>query len=85
MPTQHKTPPKRSSTQVWLALCQKAGQALCYTKLNEISFLVLLSFINWPMLNYLKSSFINLPRLFFTRPLASHLTTLNDCTSFIAT
>lgn len=54
-----------SSTQVWLTFCQKAGQALNYNKLNEISFLVLLSFFNWPMLNYLKPSFINLLRLFF--------------------
>lgn len=76
MPTQPETP-KRSSAQVWLTLCQRAGQALLYTKLNEISFLALVSFINWPMLNYLKLSFINLPRLLFTRPLASHLTALN--------
>lgn len=40
MPTQHETPPRRSSPQVWLTLCQKPGQALLYTKLNQISFLV---------------------------------------------
>lgn len=74
MPTQHETPSQRGRS---LLSCQKAGQAQLHTKLNEISFLVLLSSISWPMLNYLKPSFINLPQLFFTQPLASHLTTLN--------
>lgn len=62
MPTQHETPSQRSSASP--TSCQKAGQAQLHTKLNEISFLVLLSFISWPMLNYLKPSFINLPQLF---------------------
>lgn len=60
MPTQHETPFQRSS----LTSCQKAGQALLHTKLNEISFLVLLSFFRWSMLNYLRPYFINLPQLF---------------------
>lgn len=72
-----KHDPRRSSAQVWLTFCQKAGKALLYTKLNKISFLILLSFISWPMLNYLNPSFITIPRLFFTQPLASHLAALN--------
>lgn len=62
MPTQHETPSQRSSAS--LTSWQKAGQALLHTKLNEISFLVLLSSISWPMLNYLEPYFINLPQLF---------------------
>jgi len=76
MPTQHETPQEVLSTDLAYPP-QEVGQTLLYIEPNEISCLVPLSFINWPVLNYLKPSFINLPWLFFTRPLASHLTTLN--------